>query len=173
MINVLQNPVPTMEVENKILDSMSKTDFSPISSGVAATGEAAAYALVWEYGNIRQTKQGPRTVLGVSAATGAPAWLSTQAPTGYVRIHEPQYWQIIKDELGKMDIASAEDFRSALQQTAERISQRIVKIIQEAAPVGMGPGAGVLRDSIHEVACNDPLLQEGSQDRAFQINPQE
>src|SRR3954471_15404856 len=76
-----------------------------ISAGVATVGEPAAYAEVWEWGNVRQTKKGPKTVLGINP-DGEKVWLTIQAPFGYIRINENEFWQAVKDELAKVKFKS-------------------------------------------------------------------
>src|SRR5580704_18942643 len=71
-----------------------------VNVGIVSVGDAAAYSEVWEWGNVRQTKQGPRTVLGTNP-DGKQVWLSIQAPTGYIKINENNFWEAIKDEMSK------------------------------------------------------------------------
>jgi hypothetical protein len=129
---------------------------SPVRGGVTSEGEAAAYALVWEWGNSRQTKEGPKTVLGINP-DGETVWLSTQAPFGYIRIYEPEFVNMVFEELAKVDFKAAEtgeEILQALKEASSRAGARVADIIKEAAPVDSGD----LRDSIGAADPNDPEL---------------
>src|ERR1700756_3450419 len=96
-----------------------------IFAGVASVGPAAAYAEVWEWGNIRQTKQGPKTVQGTNPA-GEIVWLSLQAPFGYIKINENRMWEALKQELGKVKFKStnAREMTEELQEAARKAMER-------------------------------------------------
>lgn len=128
-----------------------------IAAGVAAIGEAAAYAEVWEWGNVRQTKQGPKTVLGTNP-DGEEVWLSVQAPFGYIAIHESQYWDIMKEELGKVEFKSstAQGITKELETAAVKAMKRVKDLIEESAPVDKG----ILSKSFRVVLPDDILLDE-------------
>ena len=101
-----------------------------VTAGVASVGDAAAYALVWEWGNTRQKKPGPKTVKGTNP-DGKMVWLSSQAPFGYIRIHEPEYWQVIEEEMSSVDLnklRSKQEITSNLRNVAKRAVKKI-KII--------------------------------------------
>jgi len=108
-----------------------------ISTAVVSRGPAAAYALVWEYGNIRQTKKGPKTVLGVDPESGEAIWLTIQAPSGYVRIWKPLFKTIIFGELGKVKFGR-KDTRQQLVAAWDRIGQLMTEKIRSTAPVDKG-----------------------------------
>ena len=110
-----------------------------ISAGVASMGDAAAYAEVWEWGNVRQSKPGPKTVLGTNP-NGEQVWLSIQAPFGYVRINENQYWEVLKQELAKVQFKStnARGITEELEAAAEEAMKIIAQIIGDHAPVDTG-----------------------------------
>src|SRR6266850_3972819 len=71
-----------------------------IKSGVMVVGDAVGYAEVWEWGNLRQTKPGPRTVIGTNPK-GDMVWLSSQAPFGWIRVNEDEIWNAVRKELEK------------------------------------------------------------------------
>src|SRR5476649_808458 len=110
-----------------------------VNAGVASTGPAAAYAEVWEWGNVRQSKPGPRTVLGTNP-DGKSVWLSIQAPFGYIQIHENDYWEALKEELGKVKFSSttAKGITEELQAAAKKAMKKCAQLISESAPVDTG-----------------------------------
>lgn len=129
-----------------------------IKAGVASVGDAAAYALVWELGNARQTKEGPRTTRGYNIQTGEVVWLTIQRPYGYIRINENLYWEALKDEMKKVKFSgtNAREITEELEACAVKVAKRIVKIISQTAPVAEGK----LRDSFEVVEPDDNLLEE-------------
>lgn len=133
------------------------TDQAPaIGGGAASVGEAAAYALVWEWGNTRQTKQGPRTVRGINP-DGESVWLSSQAPMGYISLHEDEFLVAIGDEVSQVDFSdgilkAVPDLLSA----ADRSSARIAYIISQNAPIDSGD----LADSIQPLVRGAVIEQE-------------
>lgn len=142
----------------KTLDGFIKASAEgPIRGGVASEGEAAAYALVWEWGNARQTKKGPKTTLGINP-DGSQVWLSLQAPSGYIRINEPEYIAILEKELSEADFKSldAASIRAAMQLAAIRSSEKIAELIRETVPVDSGD----LRESIVAMDPDDKDLED-------------
>lgn len=127
------------------------------AAGVVSEGDAAAYALVWEWGNARQTQKGPKTTQGINP-NGDRVWLSIQAPFGYVRINELYYWQIVNEEMDKVkfDGSDTGDISQALLACTKRIGKRIADVIKEAAPVDSGD----LRRSIKAVDGDDSILDD-------------
>lgn len=127
-----------------------------VSAGVAAEGPGATYALVWEFGNMRQTKPGPKTVMGYNPVSGEVAYFSTQAPMGYVRVLTPVFHAVIVAEMAKVKFESGDkDFiRLQLAGAASRITQQMAQLIQQTAPVD----TGVLRMGIVAVPPGDELL---------------
>lgn len=140
------------------LDAFSEAaEKKNILSGVASEGEAAAYALVWEWGNARQTKQGPKTTLGVNP-DGESVWLTIQAPTGYIGLGTVEYMRFVEVALSEMDfsrIDSGEDIIAALKTAALRAAAMSAELIRQNAPVD----SGQLRDSIRAVGDDDPDLK--------------
>lgn len=129
-----------------------------VSSGVVAEGDAASYALIWEFGNVRQHKKGPKTVLGVSLATGEQVWLSTQAPQGYIRVCEPIFWRYIREEIQNVQIGQGnlDATKKELKDMAMRVARKMQAELQRTVPVD----SGALRESITPVADGDPVLDE-------------
>ena len=132
-----------------------------ITAGVASVGEAAAYAEVWEWGNARQTKQGPKTTLGVNP-DGEKVWLSLQAPFGYIKANENQYWDVLKAELGKVKFkgTTAKEITEELEQCAKRAMKKVAQIIGDHAPVDKGD----LSKSFQVVEPGDTLLDKVDDD---------
>jgi hypothetical protein len=134
----------------------------PIRGGVVSEGDAAAYALVWEWGNARQTKEGPKTVKGINP-DGDEVWLSTQAPFGYIRINEPEFINIIQEQIANVDFEAAEsgqEILTALKNASTRAAGQIAEVIREAAPVD----SGALRESIQPTDPDDPDLAVDDED---------
>jgi len=126
-----------------------------IESGVAVDGEPAAYALVWEWGNERQYKKGPRTLEGTNP-TGQTAWMSTQAPRGWIAINEPEMWEAIDAVLGNIDFqGNAEfDIGLVLEKASEDISRKMLVILRRTVPVDSGD----LDSALGVVSPGDPIL---------------
>jgi len=128
-----------------------------VECGVMAEGPAAAYAEVWEWGNARQTKEGPKTVLGTNP-DGESVWLSSQAPHGYIRVNQDQYLDVVKIELGKVlfNSKNARDLTEELQDAGVKIMTQVAEIIKDTAPVDTGQ----LRSSFKVVKDQDELLDD-------------
>lgn len=157
-MSILPIPVPTIEYDRNFSRAFSALGEGWIvEAGVGVEGEAANYALVWEHGNMRQTKKGPKTVMGVDLESGAKVWLSIQAPRGYVRINEPRYWEQVRRRLEEADfsgVSSAQEMKTILELTAFKIVQDMAEIMKETVPVD----TGALQGEIQPVQANDPLL---------------
>lgn len=141
------------------------------TAGIASVGPAAAYAEVWEWGNVvRQTKPGPKTVLGINP-DGERVWLTIQAPFGYIKVNENQYWDILKDELRKVRFEShtTRGISEELEAAAVKAMKRIVKIIRDTAPVD----TGALRKSFTVILPGDALLENDDSDRTLTIGMEE
>lgn len=154
---------PTVKELKKLLDGYQQAaQQGPIRGGVVSEGDAAAYALVWEYGNARQTKEGPKTVKGVNP-DGEEVWLSVQAPFGYIRIHEPAFLQILQEKLGTIDFSdsvSAKEVREAIKKASASAAEQIAELIRESAPIDSGD----LRESIQAADPDDADLAKESDD---------
>jgi hypothetical protein len=144
------------ELKKLLTSFQDASDGGPIRGGIISEGDAAAYALVWEFGNARQTKQGPRTTRGVNP-DGTEVWLSIQAPSGYIRIHETEYIMILQDQLEIMDFGNLEtgkDIRKAIEDASSKAASRITQIVQDSVPVDSAD----LKDSIGPANPKDPDL---------------
>lgn len=141
----------------ELLDSYRRvSEEGPVRGGIISEGDAAAYALVWEWGNARQTKKGPKTVRGINP-DGEEVWLSIQAPFGYIRINEPEYINIIQQKLGEIDLSDvkdAEGIREEIKSASASAAEMITEIIRHVAPVD----TGALRESIQPADPGDPDL---------------
>ena len=140
-------------------DLKAATPNIEVKAYITSEGPASAYALVWEFGNLRQTKQGPKTVLGVNP-NGETVWLSSQAPTGYIRTLAPEFRRIIREELAQYQIylefgrnIGFEKRRSVksqmlatrrLEKVAERITNKMLRLLRRHVPVDTGD----LKDSL-------------------------
>jgi len=126
-----------------------------IQSGVMVVGEAASYAEVWEWGNLRQTKPGPRTVMGTNPK-GEMVWLSSQAPFGWIRVNEDEIWAAIRNELEKanFDQPDAQAMTKELEKRAFNAAKVAAQILAEHAP----KDSGELSDSLIPVNPNDSIL---------------
>ncbi len=128
-----------------------------VESGVSVEGPAAAYAEVWEFGNMRQTKKGPRTVLGTNPR-GESVWLSSQAPYGFLWVNELKYWRIVENELKKVSFSgdTKKVVTRELESATVEIAGEIAKVVSDAAPVD----SGQLSESFRAIENGDPLLEE-------------
>jgi hypothetical protein len=127
-----------------IFAEYANADEASVSVGIFSEGEAAAYAMVWEWGNARQTKKGPKTTRGISP-DGEEAWLTIQAPYGYIRVNILKYFEVIDQEMSKIDFSQGGNkINNQVKRATKRISDRIVKIIQDSVPVD----SGALQESI-------------------------
>ncbi len=156
----MQPPIPVPQMLFDKLDEFMlefEEHDKEIQAGVASVGEAAAYALVWELGNARQVKQGPKTVRGTNVATGEVVWLSIQAPFGYIRVNENLYWEALRQEMDKVTFKgnTAREITEELEACAVRVMKRVAKIMSQSAPVGKG----TLSESFEVVEPGDVLLE--------------
>lgn len=137
-----------------------------IFAGVASVGAAAAYAEVWEWGNVRQTKPGPKTVLGTNP-DGESVWLTIQAPFGYIKINENAYWDALKQELGKVkfDSTNAAGITKELEAASIKAMKLCAQVIGDHAPVD----SGALSKSFQVIEPGDSLLDDVDEDRTLII----
>ena len=115
----------------------------PVVGGIAIFGSAAAYGLVWEYGapppwHIK--KPGPKTVYGSNPTGKGGDIFSSQAPAGYIAIHEEEFWPIIEEEMATVQFKSstADGIRLELEIAMDNASQRIARIVSDSAPADSG-----------------------------------
>ena len=144
---------------DKIVDWISQLAIV-VESGVQSVGPSASYRLVWEYGNIRQQKRGPKTVRGTNP-DGQRVWLSIQAPRGWISINEEKIWQAIDRELDNISFDSIGDItedkiKQDLTKAYGNIAQKALGFLQETVPIDSGD----LYDSLKVIEVNDPILDE-------------
>lgn len=127
-----------------------------VEAGVSSEGPAAAYVFVWEFGNIRQSKPGPKTVAGVNPVTGEKAFFSTQAPQGYIRVLIPVFREIMDLEIKRISFLDPErrSIKIQLDAAARRITNKMVEVIRNTVPID----SGELRASIRAVWPGETLL---------------
>ena len=123
-----------------------------VEAGVAMEGPPAAYGGVWELGNSRQHQQGPKTVWSENAL-GEPAWMSSQAPHGWIAVNEPKMRAAINRRLADADL---DDFDS-VERACVDASIDMYNILQETVPMD----SGALSNSLALIAPHDALLDEG------------
>ena len=152
-------PVANFQNIDQVLRHLAGVE--EVEAGIASVGDAAAYALVWEWGNLRQTREGPRTIQGTNP-DGSEVWLSSQAPFGYIRVNEARYWGIVQEVLANvnMDQTNSRAMSQELKRAAREIIKRMVAVTQETVPVDRGD----LHDSLRPVNPGDALLSEEGDD---------
>lgn len=129
-----------------------------ISCGVGVIGPAAAYALVWEWGNTRQVRPGPKTVLGTNP-DGKMIWLSAQAPFGYIRRNEPLYWDLIHEQWLEVNLnqSTKERLKSEIERKfCKPVAKQMADIIRDNAP----EDSGELKSNIQPLDPGDELLDK-------------
>jgi len=129
-----------------------------VESGVQSVGPPASYALTWEWGNIRQTKKGPKTTKGKNP-NGKSVWLSIQAPRGWISINEPKMWNIIESEFGKVSFnptGNGDDLRKELERAYRTISEKCLELLQQTVPID----SGELYDSLEVVPPGSDILND-------------
>lgn len=154
-------PMPTLDQASvkelkSMLAAVKAASKEVVRGGVVSEGDAASYALVWEWGNARQTKQGPKTVRSTNP-DGEEVWLSIQAPHGYIRVNEPEFTQILQTHLAATDFGewqTASDITDAIKKASVEAAKQITEVIKETAPIE----SGALRDSISPANPDDPDL---------------
>lgn len=160
----MELPASVVEFEDTLDRIFQELEEAPtLTSGVGVLGPGAAYALVWEFGNIRQHKQGPKTVLGVNPVTGERVWMSIQAPWGYVRSNESEMWTVINQEIEKAKLGNTrQEVWREMNEVSTRIAVECQKIIRKAAPIDTGE----LRADIQEILPGDmPAWEADAQDQ--------
>ena len=107
-----------------------------VEGGIVAEGDPSNYALVWEFGNQRQYKKGPKTVRGVNPL-GKKAWLSSQASHGWISINEPLMWDVIDKRYETLDFDSP-DILKEIKRVAVDVLIDIYNILQNTVPMDSG-----------------------------------
>jgi hypothetical protein len=159
---VLAPPVGAIEIIFEKLDEVLlelESHDKLFAAGVASIGEAAGYALIWEWGNARQVQAGEETCQGTNP-DGSTVWLSVQAPFGYISINEPLYWAIVQEVLSEVKFAQTDPaaMTAEFEKAMFKIAKLIAPIIRDAAPFA----SGALRDSITALAPGDSLLDDST-----------
>lgn len=126
-----------------------------VTGGVGVFGSAAAYALIWELGSLRE-HTGPKTVWGTNR-DGDRRIFSSQAPEGYVGVVSDEFWPIIVEELGHLTFRGTDShsIRLELEVVIDNAMQRIARIIADAAPVDSGD----LRSQIQYIDSGEMDIQ--------------
>lgn len=143
----LQLPYPTVlfdKLDTFMLEFEEQDE--EVEAGVTTEGDPAGYALVWEWGNMRQTQKGPKTTMGINP-DGQRVWLSIQAPFGWIRINEKQYWTILQEEMARAKFTSPDTgaISDQLRQVAKRAARRVRDLMRETVPVDSGDLRGSLQ----------------------------
>jgi len=123
----------------ELFKEYSNSDEVTAQVGIFSEGPAAAYANVWEFGNARQRKKGPKTVRGINP-DGKTVWLTITAPYGYVRVNILKFWAIIDQELASIDFTqtSGKKIDRQVKQVALNIGTKIAKVVSKTAPFDEG-----------------------------------
>lgn len=152
-------PLLQFELDKFLLEFQQQDKFA--EAGVMVNGPSAAYALVWEWGNVRQKQIGPKTTLGTNP-DGKQVFLSIQAPHGYIRVNVPLYWAAFEQEMKKVNFGGSTTgaIHDALQQVAEKVAVKIRDIIREHVPVD----SGQLWDELEVAYGGDDVLDEPDTD---------
>lgn len=122
-----------------IFQEFSNSDEAEVLVGIVSEGDAAAYANVWEWGNARQTKKGPKTTRGINP-DGSEVWLTITAPRGYIRVNFAKFWQVIDKEMAKIDFDSNSGRKvdKQIKNASKKIGDEIAAIIADNAPYDSG-----------------------------------
>jgi hypothetical protein len=129
---------------------------SRVRAGIAVKGEAAKYALVWEWGTVRFAAPGPKTTWGSNPDDGQTKIFTKTAPSGYVRIHKQQFYDMAKLALREAPVQTLLNgsFAVALQENLDRAATEAAQIMANDAPIDKG----LLRASIY--AISGPEMQQ-------------
>lgn len=132
-----------------------------IRMGLQIVGPAAKYALVWEWGSSTLSAPGPKTTWGINP-DGDIAILTLTAPYGYIRVHKPEFRQIIREELKKINWAGVKpsQLRKRASVALAAAMVRCAALVSESAPYDTGElstaivaitqdsGGGALEDTL-------------------------
>jgi hypothetical protein len=129
-----------------------------VRAGVAVKGYAASYALVWEWGANR--RPGPKTVFGENPDEGLTKLFTKTAPSGYVRIHKQQFYDMVKSaitSISTQDELAKGTYAGTLLDNVNRAAVEAAQLMSKDAPID----TGLLRSSIWAVTNDevDALLQ--------------
>jgi hypothetical protein len=144
----------TLDIEGMeaVLESIARIP-DTLQAGVKVTGDAVAYAIIWEEGRIT-CNPGPKTMWSTNAA-GDRRVMTITAPHGFIRANKEKFDAILKEEIEALDLGSdmgqwEEKMNGALKIAA----QRCAEIISDAAPID----TGLLKASISAAEPGDELL---------------
>src|ERR1700677_1413311 len=88
----------TVKGLDSIANALAKLP-TTMQAGAKVRGERnTAFALVWEWGSLRLTKPGPKTVWGTNP-NGEARILTKTAPLGYIRVNKQKYIEFIQKEV--------------------------------------------------------------------------
>lgn len=138
-----------------------------VEAGVKVSGEAAGYALVWEWGRVG-VSPGPKT-LWSDNPDGEIRVLTLTAPHGWIRVNRIRYETLLKQKVGALNFASSpiEQWAKMLEGAVESAASESMEIMVETAPID----TGLLRGSLSVVKGGDPLLEDndGALDLGFEL----
>jgi len=150
-------PSLTIENRDRFLKEFERQD-KLIKAGVEIVGDPQdVYGLVWEWGNRRQKKPGPKTVIGTNP-NKKMVWMSSQAPFGWIRINEPFMLRIVEDVMATADFVSPD--RAAIKRELERLAKKISKGCAEVLKMSAPVDTGALRKAIKPVDPGDAILDQ-------------
>lgn len=159
MIPGIRIALPAL-IATAVLDGLPSGDGlpdTPVYAGISSEGGPAAYSQVWEWGNARQTKKGPKTTLGINP-DGSRAWLTIQAPYGYVRVNSQRFAAVIEKEMSLVD-PTATEARAQIEAAAVRAATEIASLVRDTVPVD----THALMESIRPVGPGDSGLMNADQ----------
>ncbi len=145
---------------DKYAEELSRLD-KVVQSGVIVEGDAAGYALVWEWGNARQTKKGPKTTLGINP-DGKKVWLTIQAPKGYINILTHEFMAIVDEELAHVKFNEGpEAVYKQISKAAQQAAVKMAQLIKEYVPVDSGDLQSSIKPAgLNEIAAYDIDVME-------------
>lgn len=131
-----------------------------VRAGIAVRGKAARYAQVWEWGTLRFKQPGPKTQWGSNPDGDGMRIFTKTAPSGYVRMHKVQFYDMVKLAVTSISVQSSLSDGSYQQKLTDNINKaatEIAQIMAKDAPID----TGLLRASIQAVGTSDvdTLLQ--------------
>lgn len=156
----------SLEIGNlDALDRMIRDLPSVREAGVAVGGDAAAYALVWEWGSARIHRPGPKTTWGENPS-GDRVVLTLTAPHGFIRIHNEKYIQFLIEAFQRITWGSLaiSDWPKAIDEMLNGVAKQCSNFISEGAPFDTGD----LKASIYPVGPDDALLI-GDEDEIIEV----
>lgn len=140
---------------SELLDALDPL-FNVVTVGVASEGDPSDYALTWEFGQnlMIQSSPGPRTVWGTSGV-GSFAIMSSQAPTGYIRINQEKFMAAVQKHMADVDWSDLAAIQDNIEVAMNDAAEECRDIIAAAAPVD----TGALSMSFEIVPVGDELLE--------------